>query len=148
MKIPVHLVVLMVIGGVSVATAFAIEFHSNGPDVFETSVFVKDGSIIVDRADGIASALRFQNDGSTSAIMFVDVDDGAEYWMRMSPDGTRFDFINVAANPDTFDIVIKTDTGNVGIGTNAPTERLDINGDLRVRGNIVSTGDICIGNCP
>lgn len=103
-------------------------------------VFVRD--------DGFASAIRFENTGSTSALIFEDVDDGSEYWIRMNLDGSRLDFLNVAADPDTFDIVIETNTGNVGIGTTTPTERLDVNGDLRVRGNIVSTSDICIGNCP
>jgi hypothetical protein len=43
--------------------------------------------------------------------------------------------------------------GNVGIGTTTPTKKLDvngsanINGDLKVLGNIISDGDICIGVC-
>ncbi|RPI20672.1 MAG: hypothetical protein EHM61_26555 [Acidobacteria bacterium] len=33
--------------------------------------------------------------------------------------------------------MVVLNTGNVGIGTNAPTERLDVNGNLRVRGSVV-----------
>jgi len=33
--------------------------------------------------------------------------------------------------------MVVLNSGNVGIGTNAPTERLDVNGNLRVRGSVV-----------
>ena len=36
--------------------------------------------------------------------------------------------------------------GNVGIGT-SPTEALDVAGNIRLTGNILSPGDICIGAC-
>lgn len=39
--------------------------------------------------------------------------------------------------------------GNVGIGTVNPTEKLDVRGNIKLIGNIVSDGDICIGSgCP
>ncbi|KKP69733.1 hypothetical protein A2X44_04645 [candidate division CPR3 bacterium GWF2_35_18] len=37
--------------------------------------------------------------------------------------------------------------GNVGIGTTAPAQKLEVNGNFKLSGNIVSDGDICIGNC-
>jgi cytoskeletal protein CcmA (bactofilin family) len=49
--------------------------------------------------------------------------------------------------------------GSVGIGTSAPEEKLEVSGnikvsgnivsdgDISVSGNIISDGDICIGNC-
>lgn len=37
--------------------------------------------------------------------------------------------------------------GNVGIGTTTPTAKLDVNGGIKVAGNITSDGDICIGIC-
>lgn len=39
-----------------------------------------------------------------------------------------------------------TSIGNVGIGT-IPSQKLDVNGTIRVTGNIVSPNDICIGTC-
>ncbi len=38
-------------------------------------------------------------------------------------------------------------SGNVGVGTTAPTEKLEVNGNFKLSGNMVSDGDICIGNC-
>lgn len=38
--------------------------------------------------------------------------------------------------------------GNVGIGTESPTEALDVLGNIRLTGDIVSPTDICIGTCP
>ncbi|QQS58752.1 hypothetical protein IPN35_04060 [Candidatus Peregrinibacteria bacterium] len=37
--------------------------------------------------------------------------------------------------------------GNVGIGTSSPQEALDIVGNIRLTGNILPNGDLCIGAC-
>jgi len=37
--------------------------------------------------------------------------------------------------------------GDVGIGISNPNARLDVSGDIKLTGNILSDGDICIGNC-
>jgi hypothetical protein len=38
-------------------------------------------------------------------------------------------------------------SGNVGVGTTTPTEKLEVNGKLKIKDAIVSDGDICIGVC-
>ncbi len=38
-------------------------------------------------------------------------------------------------------------TGNVGIGTSSPKAKLDVAGDIKLNGSLVSDGDICIGKC-
>ena len=45
-------------------------------------------------------------------------------------------------------ILYLDDSGKVGIGTTIPTEKLDVNGNMRYTGNIVSPNQICIGTCP
>lgn len=37
---------------------------------------------------------------------------------------------------------------NVGIGIISPSEKLDVDGNIKLTGNILSDGNICIGNCP
>lgn len=37
---------------------------------------------------------------------------------------------------------------NTGIGTTQPSEALDVVGNIKLSGSVVSDGDICIGNCP
>jgi len=38
--------------------------------------------------------------------------------------------------------------GNLAVGSGVAQERLDVLGNIRLTGNIVSPNDICIGNCP
>jgi len=38
-------------------------------------------------------------------------------------------------------------SGRVGIGTLSPLQKLDVSGNIRLTGNIVSPNDICIGSC-
>ncbi|MBI3096811.1 MAG: hypothetical protein HYY93_00985 [Planctomycetes bacterium] len=40
------------------------------------------------------------------------------------------------------DAMVILDTGNVGIGTNTPAQRLDVNGNANISGNLVVTGTI------
>ena len=45
------------------------------------------------------------------------------------------------------DLYLERDGGNVGIGTSSPAAKLDVSGNIRLTGNIVSPNDICIGSC-
>jgi len=85
-----------------------------------------------------------------SAIYFIDSDSGRNYILRTLPDGLRFDIVNwdAAASVSRIDMSILTATGNIGMGTTDPQEKLDVDGNIRLTGNIVSPTDICIGNCP
>ena len=41
---------------------------------------------------------------------------------------------------------IAVDGGKVGIGTRTPTEKLEVNGDIKLSGSIKSDGELCIGS--
>jgi len=93
--------------------------------------------------------------GGSPQIFLADDNDAAnnnpQYRIRLSNDLGRLDFsYKEPPSAESIRMVI-TNTGNVGIGTVNPLEELDVNGDIRLSGansKIISTGDICIGNCP
>ena len=43
--------------------------------------------------------------------------------------------------------LVVTSSGNVGIGTISPAQALDVIGNIRLTGNVISPNDICIGTC-
>jgi len=95
--------------------------------------------------------MQLVNSDKQTTFTFKDPDDNQIYLLKNTPGPNgRFNFADFSGvSPTTrVDLSIQRATGNIGIGTINPTELLDVNGNLRVRGNIVSTGDICIGNCP
>lgn len=53
---------------------------------------------------------------------------------------------NIPATSTAVRMLIDTG-GNVGIGTTTPSQRLEIQGNLKLSGNILSDGAICIGHC-
>ena len=132
MKKTLLVVSLVLLGGITITSVMAASFQ--------------DENVIVRRDNTGTSSITVQNTGSSGVIKLQDLDNPQIYQIRLTGDGSRLDIVDVTNNRVGF--AMKSDTGNVGIGTTAPTEKLDVNGNLRVRGNIVSTSDICIGNCP
>ncbi len=108
---------------------------------------VDGGSVTVQRT-GATSALVVQNDGSANIVKFSDLTTGQEqiFHLRQIAAGDRLDIFDSTNNGVR--IAILAPSGNVGIGTTTPAEQLDVNGNIRLTGNIVSPNDICIGNCP
>lgn len=66
-------------------------------------------------------------DGSVNSnVAFIGMYDNATLGLYGSVSGWQF--------------VMDTDNGNIGIGTAAPSAKLDLNGDLRLRGNFPANG--------
>ena len=88
------------------------------------------------------------NDGSaTQGYFAVDQTNtsggGINHWLLFNYDSQSMTFYS-SGNPRMSII----SNGNVGIGTTTPAQALDVNGNIKLSGNIVSNGDICIGTCP
>ena len=139
---------MIIAGVITIGTAFADTFTSV---IVNGSLEVNNGEFKFERTDNIQTAMQLINSDKQTTFTFKDPDDNQRYLLKNTPGPNgRFNFVDFSGVSPTnrVDLSIQRATGNIGIGTIDPTELLDVNGNLRVRGNIVSTGDICIGNCP
>ena len=107
---------------------------------------------------GIALAETFtdvtiDNDGPSSLVIRADT---GQPNILFSDVGTRFFTFTMIDGEGTFVIGDGTaglsrlgidSSGNVGIGTINPTERLHVVGNIALTGDILPTGDLCIGTC-
>src|SRR5207247_1111332 len=89
---------------------------------------------------------------SDQEIMIESTDPGGIKWTLQSSSGAssgRFEIIDRTANASRFSILA---SGNVGIGTTAPADKLDVNGDIRVGTGTMgcvkdSDGTLIAGTC-
>ena len=126
--------------------AWAMIVHNENVRV--NGQFKVDGGSVTVQRTGATSALVVQNDGSANIVKFSDLTTGQEqiFHLRQIAAGDRLDIFDSTNNGVR--IAILAPSGNVGVGTTTPAEQLDVNGNIRLTGNIVSPNDICIGNCP
>lgn len=73
--------------------------------------------------------------GDWNTVTTVMVDTGSDSRFRVTSHGGTEHF------------TVKGRNGYVGLGTTAPSERLQVEGNIKLSGNLVSDGDICIGQC-
>ncbi len=65
-------------------------------------------------------------------------------------DGTSkmiFTFKDTTGGAGFYDRFVMQSNGNMGIGTTSPSQALDVKGNIKLSGSVVSDGDICIGTC-
>jgi len=104
------------------------------------------GSATMDFVVGNTIALRSENSGGTVKLIIPStnrmyLDGGANSYLTSLSSSKIAIF---TGNTETLTL----DNGKVGIGTSSPLEKLQVNGNIRLTGNIVSLNDICIGTCP
>ena len=125
-KLYISLLIGLIVGGITLGNALAITFNEN---------------VIVDNNG--PTGLTIKADTGQANIQFSDV--GTRVFVFTMIDGTGTFAIGDATAG--FSRLAIDSEGNVGIGTNNPAERLDVKGSIKLAGNIVSDGDICIGAC-
>lgn len=76
--------------------------------------------------------------GTDLKTMSIRTDDGRTRFFTLTDVG-GFQVDNI--------FVMDHATGNIGFGVFAPQETVDINGNLGITGDIISSGDLCIGSC-
>ena len=131
------IVILLIAGGISIGSVLAFTYTDENLIVYQPS----SGGSITTQA------------GNFAAIKLQELDSGQIYQFRLTGDGARFDIVDITHN--RVGLSMLSSNGNIGIGTGSGTEKLDVNGNLRVRGDILldngaitSANDICIGSCP
>ncbi len=126
--------------------AFAIAFSLVIGTAYAANFYPVTGSmqLVGDGTTGINIIMKNSN-GKQQSVNFKNLDNGLSYKFRLIQD--NFELIETTTQRT--DMHIQNITGNIAIGHANPTEKLDINGDLRLRGgNIINPGgDICIGDC-
>lgn len=157
----------------SAGTAYAITQLDSGDSSDRLLVSIGDGVAPQTQTDsfeqGTLLALpRFSptsNTGTTSAMNFfstydpgsgVTITNGIGLWIRGTQSGAGtvtngyglYSDLSAAGGYGINKYPAVFIGGNVGIGTITPVEQLDVVGNIRLTGNIVSPNDICIGNCP
>ena len=148
MKIPFYVIVLLIIvGGISIGNVFALQVFSENVRV-EGDLKVISGAATVDRF-GSTSGIVVQNNGTFENVIKFNhykLGENQIFQFRQTPDGQRLDVVDITHSRNNISVLASN--GFVGIGNALPIQKLDVAGNIRLTGNIVSPNDICIGTCP
>lgn len=88
----------------------------------------------------VAGRVRLQHSGGNTAGIWLD---GTTLPTRSFIGTVNDDHVGVYGNGGTgWNLVMNVNNGNTGIGTAAPTARLDVNGTLRFRGSFPKKGSV------
>ncbi len=92
---------------------------------------------------GANSALRLSSSGGTNLFNFRLENANRDFTIDSAGYGSGWNrsmTINRQSNATSF-------YGKVGIGTTTPSEKLEVNGNFKLNGNLISDSPICIGKC-
>ena len=89
----------------------------------------------------IEGRIRFRNSTNTAGIWF----DGTAFTPRSFIGMMNDDYVGIYGIAGSgWNFVMNVDDGNTGIGTSAPTAKLDLNGSLRIRSNSPKLGSVFV----
>lgn len=87
----------------------------------------------IGKSDNDYREIQFETDGIDTAFIQVDSSEGLV--IGCQSDNDEIIFMTKAGGQDMAEVARITATGRLGVGTTTPSHKLDINGDIRVRGN-------------
>jgi hypothetical protein len=94
---------------------------------------------------------KFQVAGTRPSIALTDTSQTAasnnQHWLLSSMGGNFYIGTSTGLYATSTPALTILGSGNIGIGTTTPSEKLYVNGNIKLSGNLVSDGDICIGLC-
>ena len=82
--------------------------------------------------------MRIRNTSNSAGIWF----DGTTDPVRSFIGTMNNDYVGMYGLSAGWNFVMNVDNGNTGIGTTSPTQRLDVNGNVRIRGSAPKTGSV------
>jgi len=85
------------------------------------------------------------NNAAASTSRYVAAVGGVGYWGLGKTNTGNNDFHIINYPNSRWDLTIRGDTGNVGVGTTSPQEKLDVNGNARVAGDLTVVGTATLG---
>lgn len=101
-------------------------------------------------ADAAEDALRLRTGGITHLLLAADgqlgVGTASPTAQVQVQAGSGEDALLVRTFASVTPRLLVDDQGNVGVGTAAPAERLHVEGNIHLNGDLVSDGEICIGS--
>jgi len=135
-----------------------------GPQIFNTVPLINGKfNVILGTTDNDGNSI-IEAFGAKDRYLGIKVDNGAELAPRQqilsAPYAIKAEHAAQANNADTADhakladvsetvqginLYVNSENSRVGIGTETPEAKLDVNGDLKVRGGLESDCRICIG---
>jgi hypothetical protein len=88
--------------------------------------------------------VRTDNVAASTSRYVVSIG-GTGYWGlgKTNTGNNNFHIINYPSS--RWDLTVRNDTGNVGVGTTSPQEKLDVNGNARVAGDLTVVGTATLG---
>lgn len=128
-------------GAITTTKVNVMNGTTTAPSIATISYFSGTGSnnerVVIDNTSGGNAALRLRS---------IDDDNiKGDFGFAVNANGTAGIYKYDGAHSGSYAFLINN-TGNMGIGTQNPTSKLDVNGDVRVRGDLIVDGDFpCLG---
>lgn len=91
----------------------------------------------------VSGRTRIYRSASSTEYLDIYLADISVYYNGYDPDGYSNHYFQ---SNGTTRLAILGNSGNVGIGTTSPAYKLDVNGDVRINGNLIVTGDSSSGS--